>query len=114
MSAPQPPYDRFPYGIMSPMDAYARGFRRKPMSPPLVSEFVGMASYAPTYFLNLIIQEFRESGGSIARHSHEFGCERGRRQHPLEPPSLHVHGGHEAVGEPVAWRSWQGQRGPSR
>ena len=27
--------------------------------------------------LNLVIQEFVESGGSIARHSHEFGCERG-------------------------------------
>ena len=51
--------------------------------------------------LNLIIQEFMESGGSIARHSHEFGCERGRRQRPLEPPSVRVSGGREAVGEPV-------------
>ena len=34
--------------------------------------------------LNLVIQEFVETGGSIARHPHEFGRERGRRRHPSE------------------------------
>ena len=53
--------------------------------------------------LALIIREFVESGRSIACHSHEFGCEGGWRQHPSEPLSVHIRGGHEAVGEPRAW-----------
>jgi hypothetical protein len=36
------------------MDAYARGLRRMPTPPLLMSEFVGMASGAPTYFLDLM------------------------------------------------------------
>ena len=55
--------------------------------------------------LNIIIQEVVKRGESVARHPYEFRCERGWRQHPSEPPGIRICGGHEAVGEPVAWRS---------
>ena len=63
--------------------------------------------------LNLVIQEFVENGGSIACHSHEFGCERGQCQHSSEPLSIHVRGGREAIGEPVVRCLRCGQYGPS-
>ena len=63
--------------------------------------------------LNIVIHEVEETGGSIARHPHEFGRERGRRQHPSEPPSVRIRGGREAVGEPVVRWLQYGQRGPS-
>ena len=44
LTAPRTPYDRFPYGLASPVDAYARGLRRMPAPPPLMFEFVGMVS----------------------------------------------------------------------
>ena len=65
MSLPRPPYDRFPYGLVSPTDAYARGLRRMPASPPLMSEFMGMTSYAPTYFLSLMDDDVESDGSSI-------------------------------------------------
>ena len=40
--------------------------------------------------LNLVIHEFIERGGSIARYPHKFGCERGWCQHPLKPPCVRV------------------------
>ena len=36
-----------------------------PEPPPLTSEFVGMASYAPTYFLNLMDDDVESDGSSI-------------------------------------------------
>ena len=66
MSPPRPPYDRFPYGLASPTDAYARGLQRMPTSPPLTSEFVGMASYALTYFLDLMDDDGKSDGSSIS------------------------------------------------
>ena len=63
--------------------------------------------------LNIVIHEVEEIGGSIAHHPHEFEHERGRRWHPLEPLGISIRGGRKAIGEPVAWRSWWGQRGPS-
>ena len=48
LSLSQPPYGRFPYGLVSPADAYTRGLQRMPTPPPLMSEFVGMVSYALT------------------------------------------------------------------
>ena len=36
-----------------------------PASPPLMSEFVGMASYAPTYFLDLMDDDGESDGSSI-------------------------------------------------
>ena len=50
---------------------------------------------------DLIIDEVVEGGGGVARHAHELGRERGRRQHPSEPPRAHVHGGREAIREPI-------------
>ena len=59
------PCDRFPYGLASPADAYARGLRRMPALPPLTSKFMGMASYAPTYFLDLMDDDVESDGSSI-------------------------------------------------
>ena len=65
MSPSRPPYGRFPYGLVSPMDAYARGLQ-KVMSPhPLTSEFMGMASYGSTYFLDIMNDDVRSDGSSI-------------------------------------------------
>ena len=50
---------------MSPTDAYAQGLRRMPTPPPLMSEFVGMVSYAPTYFLDLMDDDVESDGSSI-------------------------------------------------
>ena len=57
LSAMQTSYDRFLYGLASPVDAYARGLRRTLAPPPLTSEFVGMTSYAPTTFHELLDNE---------------------------------------------------------
>ena len=35
------------------------------MLPPLISKFMGMASYAPTYFYELIDDEDESDGSSI-------------------------------------------------
>ena len=47
------------------MDAYARWLQGAPAPPPLMSEFVGMASYAPTYFLDLMDDDVGSDGSSI-------------------------------------------------
>ena len=65
LSPTQPPHDRFPYGLASSVDAYARGLRRMPAPPPLAFEFVGMASYSPTCFLDLMDDDGESDGSSI-------------------------------------------------
>ena len=65
MSPPRPPCDWFPYGLTSPTDAYAQGLRRMPVPPPLMSKLVGMASYAPTCFLDLMDDDVESDGSSI-------------------------------------------------
>ena len=65
LSAPQTPYDRFPCGLVSPADAYARGLRRTLASPPLTTKFVGMTSYVPTTFHELLDDEVESDGSSI-------------------------------------------------
>ena len=77
LSPPRPPYDRFPYGLASPMDAYARGLRRMPAPPPLTSKFTGMASYAPTCFLDIMDDDVGSDGSSIgnAAPSHRSSWE---------------------------------------
>ena len=65
MSLTQPSYDRYPYGLVSSTDTYAQGLRRMPASPPLASKFVGMASYAPTYFLDLMDDDVESDGSNI-------------------------------------------------
>ena len=71
--APQTPYVRFPYGLASSTDAYARGLRRTLAPSPLTSEFVGMASYAPAALRELPDDEHESDGSSIddvAPHHH--------------------------------------------
>ena len=58
-------YDQFPYGLTSPADTYAWGLRRMSVPPPLTSEFMGMASYAPTCFLDLMDDDGESDGSSI-------------------------------------------------
>ena len=65
MSAPQTPYDRFPYGLVSPTDACAQGLQRTLALPPLTFEFVGMESYAPTTFHELLDDEVESDNSSI-------------------------------------------------
>ena len=65
MSPSRPPYGRFPYGLVSSPDAYARGLQKMPAPHPLTSEFVGMASYAPTYFLDIMDDDVGSDGSSI-------------------------------------------------
>jgi len=50
---------------MSPMDQYAWGLQKMLTPPPLTSKFMGMASYAPTYFYELIDDEVESDGSSI-------------------------------------------------
>ena len=50
LSSPQLPCDQFPYGLASPMDMYTRRLRKMLTLPPLTSEFVGLAGYAPASF----------------------------------------------------------------
>ena len=65
LSAPQTSYDRFPYGFMSPVDACARGLQRTLVLPPLTSKFMGMVSYAPTTFHELLDDEVESNGSNI-------------------------------------------------
>ena len=54
LSLSRPPYDRFPYDLTSSADAYAHGLQKMLTPPPFTSEFMGMASYAPTCFYELV------------------------------------------------------------
>ena len=65
MSPPRPPCDRFPYGLASPVDAFARGLRKMLTPPPLTSKFVGMAGYAPASFHDLVDDKVESDGSSI-------------------------------------------------
>ena len=65
LSLLRPPYDRFPYGLASPTNVDAWGLQKMLTPPPLTSKFMGMASYAPTYFYELIDDEVESDGSSI-------------------------------------------------
>ena len=78
MSPPRSPYDRFPYGLTSPMDVYTRGLRRMLAPLPLTSKFVGMASYAPASFHDLMdddVESDSSSIGHVMAPSHPLSCE---------------------------------------
>ena len=47
------------------MDVYAQGLRRMLVPPALTSELMGMASYAPTCFLDLMDDNVKSDGSSI-------------------------------------------------
>ena len=89
LSPTQPPYDRFPYGLVSSADAYARGLLRMPVPPPLTSEFMGMADYAPTYFLDLMDDDGESDGSSIGDMvpSHHLSRECAMVDAPGHPPT---------------------------
>ena len=86
MSALQQPYDRFPYGLASSVDA--QGLRRMLAPPPLMFELVGMASYAPTYFLDLMDDDVESDGSSIGdvAPSHCPSWECAMADAPRQPP----------------------------
>ena len=65
LSPPQLPCNRFPYGLASPANAYARGLQKMLTPPPLTSELVGMTGYAPTSFHDLVDEEVESNGSSI-------------------------------------------------
>ena len=65
LSSPQPSCDRFPYGLASPMDTYAWGLQKMLTPPPLTSEFMGIASYAPASFHDIMEDEVESDGSSI-------------------------------------------------
>ena len=65
LSLPRPPCDRFPYGLATLMDAYARGLQRMLAPPLLASEFVGMARYAPASFHDLMDDDDESDDSSI-------------------------------------------------
>ena len=64
LSPSQPPYGRFPYGLVSPADAYARGLQRMPAPPPLTSELMGKADYGPSC-LDFMDDDVRSDDSSI-------------------------------------------------
>ena len=85
---PQTPYDRFPYGLASPVDAYARGLRRMLAPSPLTSEFMGMAGCAPAAFHELPDDEGESNGssiGNVAPH-HRPSQECAMADAPGQPP----------------------------
>ena len=47
------------------MDAYAWGLQKMLALPPLTSKFMGMASYAPTSFHDLMDDDVESDGSSI-------------------------------------------------
>ena len=65
LSLPRSPCDQFPYGLASSTDAHAQGLQRMLAPPPLMSEFVGMVSYAPTCFHELLDEDVESDGSSI-------------------------------------------------
>ena len=50
---------------MSPTDAYARGLRKIMAPSPPTSEFVGMASYGPSCFLDIMDDDVGSDDSSI-------------------------------------------------
>ena len=50
---------------MSSTDAYAQGLQKVLAPHPLMSEFMGMASYAPTCFLDIMDDDVGSDGSSI-------------------------------------------------
>ena len=88
MSPSRPPYGRFPYGLVSPVDAYTRGLQKTMSPPPPTSEFVGMASYGPTCFLDIMDDDVWSDGSSISdvAPSHRSSQEYAMMDAPEQPP----------------------------
>ena len=98
LSQPRLPCDQFPYGLASPTDAYAWGLQKMLTSPPLTSEFVGMAGYAPASFHDLMDDKVESDGssiGDIVAPSHPLSRKCAMVDAPGQPPvvaeSLQTH-----------------------
>ena len=60
------------------MDAYAQGLQKMLMPPPLTSEFMGMAGYAPASFHDLVDDEVESDSsciGDVVAPSHPLSRE---------------------------------------
>ena len=71
------------------MDVYAWGLQRMLMPPPLTSEFVGMASYAPTSFYDLVDDEVESDSssiGDVVASGHPLSRESAMADAPRQPP----------------------------
>ena len=70
------------------MDAYAQGLQKMLTPPPFTSEFMGMASYAPTCFFELLDYEVESDGSSIGdvAPGHQPSCECAMTDAPGQPP----------------------------
>ena len=79
------------------MDTYTQVLQRMSSLPPLTSEFVGMASYAPTCFLGLMVDDVESDGSSISdvapshRPSRECTMADAPRHPPVVAESLQIH-----------------------
>ena len=79
------------------MDAYARGLRKIMALPPLMSEFVGMADYGPTCFLNIMDDDVGSDDPSIGdvapshRPSWEYAMTDALEQPPGATESSRTH-----------------------
>ncbi|XP_066394046.1 uncharacterized protein [Miscanthus floridulus] len=62
---PQTSYDRFPYGLVSSADAYARGLRGMLAQCLLTSEFVGVVGFVPAIPHKLPDDDGKSDGSSI-------------------------------------------------
>ena len=91
-------YDRFPYGLpLVPHGCVHLGAPKDAGAAPLTSEFVGMASYAPTTFHELLNDEVESEGSSIddvapsRRPSRECAMADAPGQPPVVAESLQTH-----------------------
>ena len=116
MSPPRLPCDRFPYGLVSPMNAYARGLRRMLAPPPLTSEFVGMAVYAPASFHDVMDDDVESDGssiGDVVAPSRPLSRECAMANAPGQPPvvaeSLQTHTPPDPYAEALARAQGHGE-----
>ena len=97
------------------MDVYARGIQKMLTPPPLTFEFVGMASYAPTCFYELIDDEVESDGSSIGnvapghRPSWECAMEDTSGQPPVVAESLQTHTPLDPRVGPLTWAREHGE-----
>ena len=116
MSLLRPPCDRFPDGLASPADVYARGLRRMLAPPPLTSEFVGIASYAPASFHDLMEDDVESDDSSIddvvaPSHPLSWECAMGDAsgQPPVVVESLQTHTPPDPCAEALACAQEHGE-----
>ena len=75
---------------MSLAGVYAQGLQKMLVPPPLTFEFVGMASYAPTCFLDIMDDDVGSDGSSIGdvAPSHRLSRECAMADALEQPPGV--------------------------